>query len=305
MTISSEKSHRAGYESARLSRLERALAENPEDRKLRLQVSAAKRRSDYARNLFVESISRDFDVINYRIVHVTDQYSIEGVAESLISFQGAITAVYDALKNGPKERANYNAEVRNTTRLDFGYSYPGSVGFVLTVKSEQDLLGGALDSTSEAIGQFFDIENMNQAIDSSRALGLGAVSALYKWLRSNARNGNSVDLNWRHSVRGYTGRFIDLSRFEFLERMFASVEEHERSPLNVEGFLVGLDVETRRFHFVEPNGASYKGRLSSEFGGEPREVPNRYKATLIKVETRVPATGKFATDFELASLTSN
>ncbi|MDB5665254.1 hypothetical protein [Cypionkella sp.] len=302
MTLSSEKSRKASYEAARLARLERALTVDPDDRKLRLQVSAAKKRADFAQQLFLESLSIDHDVIDYRIVQASQRYSLDGIAESLMSFQSALTAIYDSLTSGPKERANYSANVKETTRLGFGYSYPGSVGFVLTIQSQQDLFGGALDDTSAAIEQFFEIDNLNDAIVASRTLGLGAISEMYRWVRSNATHGNSIDLNWRHSRKGYSGRFIDLNKFQFLERLFAGAEEREVKSLSVEGILVGLDVQTKRFHFVQPGGDSYKGKLGNDFGGEPKEVPSRYIAEISIIETRTPATGKLSIEYELFGL---
>jgi hypothetical protein len=304
MTVSSEKARRAGYEAARLARLERALASAPDDRKLRLQVSAAKKRSDFAQQSFLETISIDFDIIDYRIIQVNESYSISSIADSLISFQNVLTAVYDSITSGPKQRANYSADVKDVTRLGFGYSYPGSRGFILTVKNEQDLFGGQLDSTSVAIENFLEIESLNDAIDASRALGLGAVSEVYKWVKTNAAYGNSVDLNWRHSTKGYTGRFVDIEKFRFLERLFAGAEEREARPREIYGFLVGLDVQTRRFHFVQPQGESFKGKLAADFHSDPTEVPGSYVASITEIETRVPATGKLLIEHELVRLLS-
>lgn len=303
MTMSGERARRAGYEAARLARLEKALSENPTDRKLLVQVGNAKRRADWAQKFYFESVSAEIDLVNYRIVHFNDQYGIVSVAESLLGFQGSVTAVFDALQNGPKERANYSASVRSMTKLDFGYSYPGSLGFVLSVPSGQDLFGGQLDQTVDAINDFFDISSASSAIDASRSLGLGAISELYKWVKVNANWGNSIDLNWHHSAGRLSGRYIELDRFKYLEQLFAGAEDRTITERVLSGILVGLDVQTKRFHFVEPDGDSIKGRFSDMYASEPKRIPGQYRATFNQIDNRVPATGKRSVEYELLSLT--
>jgi hypothetical protein len=293
----------AGQDASKIALLESKLAANPDDRKLRLQLANAKKRASKSEEYFLSSLEdRGIDVVNYRIEQPADEYTIIGIAKSLLSFQNSLTAVYDAVTSGPKERATYSQAVRQKTLLEFGYSYPGSRGFVLTVNNNRNLLGGDLDEAVDTLNEFFEISNTDDAIDASRKLGLGAISELYKWVDVNSQWNNSVDLNWKQSNARITGRFVTSEKFSFIRDLFARAEERIEDIIDFSGILVGLDVHRKTFHITEPEGESIKGKFSPDYHGEPLTVPGRYKAKLRQITVKTPATGKTVTTHELISL---
>lgn len=294
----------AGQDASKIALLESKLADNPENRKLRLQLANAKKRATKSEEYFQSSLQGgSTDVVNYRIEQPTDEYAIAGVAASLLSFQSSVTAVYDAVTNGPKERASYSLATKEKTRLEFGYSYPGSRGFVLTVQNDRDLLGGELDTTVDTLNEYFEISNTDDAIEASRKLGLGAISELFKWVKVNSDWDNSVDLNWTKSNAIVTGRYVTSEKFSFIKDVFAGAEDRNESIINFGGILVGLDVTQRTFHITEPDGESIKGRFSDSYEGEPLTIPARYRAVIREITRRTPATGKTTVIHELLNLT--
>ena len=293
----------AGHDSSKIARLERELAADPQNRKLRLQLANAHKRAEKSEEIFEASMRAGaFDVVNYRIERPSENYALESVADSLLTFQGSVTAVYDAVEHGPKERATYSAAVKEETRLDFAYSYPGSKGFVLTVRNEQDLLGGKLDETVKAIGEYLEINSTDDAIEASRKLGLGAISELYKWVKVNSSWGNSVDLIWKKSDFRFAGQYISADKFEFMTEVFDGAEDRDVKIIEFFGFLVGLNVKQRTFHLTEPDGESIKGKFGDGFQTEPLTIPARYLAKISQITRKTPATGKSTTSYELLDI---
>ena len=63
------------------------------------------------------------------------------ITKSLATFQELVTAIFDAFKTSPKLRAKISAEIVAQSTLNFGYAYPGSLGFVLTMPNDRLLIG--------------------------------------------------------------------------------------------------------------------------------------------------------------------
>lgn len=304
MTELSTKLVRAELDASRLARLEEQLRREPNNRKLRILVATARKRLTLHQAHLDDALSgAQTDIIDYRIVNRDDAYPVLSVSDSLSHFQRSITAVYDALENGPKSRARYSAEVAEASKVNFGYSYPGSHGFVLTAKSETSLFGGRLDETAKTIFEYIEISGTNDAIEASRKLGLAAVSELYAWVKTNATWRNAIDLNWKTSQSTQKGRFIESERFLFLEQIFSAAEDREEATFSIIGVLVGLDVETQRFHIAVPNGESIKGNFSERYNALPATVPGNCRAVVTKITRRIPASGKEVVAFELEQLT--
>lgn len=289
--------------SARISRLQRLMAERPDDERLMIALAGLAKRAEVARNAFSEMVEEtSFEVLDYRVSQIDDHYPIRSVADSLSDFQSSLTSVHDAIVNGPKVKARYSDACIAQTTLNLEFFYPGSKGFILSVPSEQDLFGGSLDKTADAISDYLDINNIDGARDASRTLGLAAISTLYKWVASNAKWGNSIDYEWKARKFKSTGQHIPFEKFALLEEVFRGAEEITREPLSFHGVLVGLDVSKRTFHLVQPGGESFKGRLHSDFPSEEWSIPHDYVASLIHVRRLIPATGEEKETYELVNL---
>ena len=129
------------------------------------------------------------EVCDYRIIPAElGSYAISGITTALHEFQDLITLVFDALTSKkPKQRAVYDLEAVEKTRLDFGYAYAGSLGVALTVRNERVLFDTVLD---EAISQVFGLMKV-KAPDEIKAAekryGPPTVRKLYSWSKNSSR----------------------------------------------------------------------------------------------------------------------
>jgi hypothetical protein len=137
-----------------LERLERDIIKDPRDWSLAITAQSLRQRQiDLEREFASLANINLLDVCDYRLVPPeSGEYPIVSVAKTLASFQELVTTVFDAFKTAPKLRARFTADIVAASTLNFGYAYPGSLGFVLTMPNDRLLLGESeLDRAFEAI----------------------------------------------------------------------------------------------------------------------------------------------------------
>jgi hypothetical protein len=128
--------------SAAIARAQRTLAQNLSIPSVAANLrSLEKRWNDLEHNFRAVADRIELDVCHYRLLF-EDRPTLIGLTSIWIDFQNLFSLVYDALKNGPKQRARLAPDVVSETSLGIAYSYPGSVGVVLTLNNERLLLGG-------------------------------------------------------------------------------------------------------------------------------------------------------------------
>lgn len=267
-------------------------------------LSAQKRAQQSQETLAKYAGHEHIDIVSYRIVRSQNKYPVLAIAESVASFQRAVVGVADALENGPKNRARYSAEIQRSAELEFAYSFQGSTGIVFCVPNERTLLdGGRFDEISSALSSFLSIADEDEARDASRHLGLAAIGQLYDWVDRNAAWENSVDYVWTRSNKEKSGEYIERAKFDELKEVLLSALEPSTDEFSIRGRLVGLDVETRRFHFIDDNDQDISGKLDQAFGQADAVVGAnaRYVATIIETEVRF-ATGKVERTYKLTGL---
>jgi hypothetical protein len=114
--------------------------------------------------------------------NASDHYKLSGYAKALADFQTTFSLTYDALKNGPKQRASLAPEVEAATAFDFGYAYSGSVGVVLTLENERLLLGETLlDETMAVVFSMAKAATASDVAAFAKRLGPPPVRALFRW----------------------------------------------------------------------------------------------------------------------------
>ncbi|WP_422343170.1 hypothetical protein [Parasphingorhabdus sp.] len=283
--------------------MEFALKNDPENRKLRMGLGSAKRRAaESEKNLNTLVSANSIDLIRYKIDNGSDTYAVKSVTESVSGFQNSFTGVVDFLENGPKDKAHFSNEIKNLTELGFAYTFPGSLGVVLSVSNDRDLIEGKFDRAVDVFEEFLEISNSNMAVDASRHMGLALVSQLCSWIKVNSQWGNSVDYIWNRSDGIVRGQHVGIDHFHQLNDIFQSAKEEEQKQLEIQGILVGLDLETSSFHFVVKDGDDYRGKLDDQFQKGPTVVGREYTAQISKNETRKVATGNSIVTYKLLHL---
>ncbi len=296
--------YRVRKHNAIVQRMEHALRSDPTNPRLALGMGSAKRRAQRSEEELERfAASTQVDIVRYRLQKPTDIYAIESVADSVRAFQKSFTGIADYLASGPKEKARYSVDIEHRTQLNFGYSFAGSLGIVMAVENRRDLFGESeLDSIVDVFGQFLEINDQFEAINASRTLGGGLTSRLCNWIDVNAKWGNSVDFVIKQPSGIQRGQFVPNNRFVDLSDIFATATDIEPRLIEVSGMLVGLDITLRKFHFVVPDGESFKGDLSDSFVPGPTMVGHHYIAKIQENIVRKVATGREDTSHKLDSL---
>lgn len=286
-----------------IEKLERLLALRPGDRKLQLEIISLRRLAQESEKVFELASSRsERDIVRYKIENESDQYFISSVADSCSAFQKTVTAICDAIKNGPKQRAQFADDIVNATALNFAYTFPGSVGLVLSIDNKRDLFSGYMDTTLDAFRQISTIDNEDNARDASRKLGLAAISSFSEWVNVNVKWRNNINYIWKKSDGSEYGQFLSVSQLTNIHEILSRAEDVETSRQRICGKLVGLDTKDGRFHFEISGQAELKGGLSPSFLLIPRTVNKFYDAIIRTDIIRNISTGKETTKHFLEEL---
>ena len=130
------------------------------------------------------------EVCQYRMVPIEGaSYSLGHVSKSLLEYQNLFSQIYDALKNGTKNKAIIGKEAAQASTLDFAFSYSGSLGVVLLIQSERTFFEGELDKSIEILYQVLDISDADDVRDMSHNLGRAVVKRVHDWSKANVEGG--------------------------------------------------------------------------------------------------------------------
>jgi tetratricopeptide (TPR) repeat protein len=301
----SEALSQAREHTSIVQRMEHVLRSDPLNERLALGLGSARRRAERSQQA-LESLaeSSQIDLIRYRLIRSSDVYAVEAVADSVHAFQRSFTGAADYLESGPKQEARFSREIEDKTRLNFAYTFPGSLGIVLAVENKRANLfrEGEYDQVMDVFDQFLAVSDEHEAIDASRKLGSALIRQLCRWVDVNAKWDNSVDFVLKRGDGIRRGEYVPKNRFVDLSGIFHEASDEEPYPFEAEGILVGLDIEIGNFHFVVPGGDSYKGSLAEDFVKEKTTVGARYVASLVERRKRVVATGVETRSFTLKKL---
>jgi hypothetical protein len=280
--------------SAAIARIQRAIVANPNAPSLIGNLRSLQKRWDDLEEDFRQAAHHlELDVCHYRILF-EDRPTLAGLTSVWGDFQKMFSLVYDALKNGPKLRARLGPDILSETALGFAYSYPGSVGIVLTLNNERLLVGGSL--LDEAIQRTLELvhapDTQSLALLSKR-LGAPPIVAAYEWADAQIRFGMTSDVEWRRQEQVRASLLIQKPELERFRNIASetSTEEKSESTVNVE--LVGADARTHAFHLRLEDDTPIRGRCSPEVIDQAHsvELPASYRATLVKT-TKI----KFSTE---------
>jgi len=285
---------RAKKAFARVSHLEAALAKRPNDKALALNLASMKRRAVEAQKELdrLAEINR-IEVCRYKILpEIGDGYALEHVSSVFLAYQNLFSQIHDALKNGPKMKSKIGREAASESELDFAYSYSGSLGVVLLVKSERNFFDGSLD---RSISQLYDVLEVTEAEgirELASRLGRAVVKRIHDYSLANVRAGFSADVRWHRSDGKDLGQVIDRRRMEKIVASIGSASDETTTALSVTGMLVGASLPKRTFHITVPDGPSFAGSFGEWFDPSEMTIGKFYKADLLMSERYFYATEK-------------
>src|SRR5205823_5004501 len=133
------------------------------------------------------------------------------------------------------------------TTFSFAYSFPGSLGIVLTVQDRPDLFKGRFDETIAAFHEITSIEDEHDVRDMAKTLGDAVVKKIFDWSTANYNAGYSVDVTWTGRLGTHIGGLVPRARLGRLIDVIARTSDVERKRIRARGSLVMIDVRRRRF----------------------------------------------------------
>lgn len=294
--------------TATLERLEREIAKAPADWALVLTAeSLRQRQTDLEKEFAALANINLLDVCDYRLIPPGNgEYSITSVTKTLSAFQDLVTTIFDAFKTAPKIRARVSADIVAASTMSFGYSYAGSLGFVLTMPNDRLLIAESeLDRAIQTIFEMAKAERPEQLLAYVARVGVAGIRRLYAWSHSHAEYGLSADIRWRRQETDRARVVVQNQELTRLTEIIDKASEEEIEQVRLDGTLEGGDQQTRRFHMSFPEAEDVMGQMGEAFAIAPEALVlgRRYRAELVKRTVISLSTDEQATHWELMSLT--
>lgn len=279
---------------ASVARLEAASMREPDSKALRINLAAKQKLAGQLRTRLMEAAEESqVEVCNYRLIQTENRrYGLSYVSDSMLSYQYLFTQIHDAQKNGRKDRAVFGTEALEESMLEVGYTYSGSLGFVLMAPATRDLFAtGTLDRSIETLFRVIDMERAPDVRAVAHELGNAVLKRVHDWSAANVKGGFDADVRWNRSDGRQLGQLIERGRMERLVGLIEATSDTSNFELSVIGTLVGIDVKAGTFHLVVPNGGDYRGVLAPAFDRDREVRVNRsYAATVLETRTTLYAT---------------
>lgn len=289
-----------------IARASEALAAAPNDILLRSSLASLQSVSAQLENQWMQACRDEaVDVLRYRLIanDPNSSFTVNPLTETLRSFQELFSIVFDALSNGPKDRARISQSTRQETAFGFRRSYAGSLGVVLTLPSERDLFASKFNDAAEAVFQIMDVDGEHEVRDLADRLGTSVVRRVYDWTSANYMAGYDLDVSWQLSHGPFIGRYVDNAHFERLTSTIANTSDTESNPISFFGVLLAMDVKRKTFRLVDPEGADITGKLADNFPyGQEWAVNKKYHANVIEERSIVYATQEERLTYTLTNL---
>ncbi|CAN5653419.1 MAG: hypothetical protein ACR2N0_09310 [Rubrobacteraceae bacterium] len=288
--------------------LESAIERFPNEQSLVLNLRSVERRYEELEAEFREVSHQQFlDICSYTVFSEEDQqrYTIPALANALADFQSLFTNVYDAIKNGPRQRqTRSNLEANINSTFEFGYSFSGSVGFMLTLPNDRLLIGDTdLDKAMDTIFNMAKAQDPEQILIYARELGAAPIRAMYKWVSDHENFGLGADINWSREHEVKYQLTAQVPEFQKVRQAIDSSSDETVSDIDVKGELLGADAATKTFHFKTEDGIEIRGRMELNIDEQNFvSLPRRYKASIRQVSIISYSTEEEKTSHYLLSL---
>ncbi|BCP54378.1 hypothetical protein K32_29950 [Kaistia sp. 32K] len=288
--------------------VQRLSLENPNDPSFELNArSLEKRRGDLARRLRNKLYASQTELVTYRISRSwSDSYPAKAVSASVYAFQELVTAIFDAIHNGPKKRFRPSAEVVESSTFEFAGASPGSVIISLAAPDDRLLFGDTqFGLTLNLVEKVLGARDSDALFSIAEEIGVAAIAKVYSW--ANASEIYGLDTNIKWGGVSSVGRDISISRDDAstIKAIIGSRSEESSRSVHMYGILLGFDGARSYFHFKEfgDNGAEITGGVDSNLS-HSWTTGLAYRAEVLRTDRIVYSTGEEKIDWILLSLNS-
>ena len=273
-----------------VARAERTLAAHPDTPSVLATLRTIQKRRDNLEEEF-STVANELglDVCSYRI-ELPDgaRATIASMTAVLGAFQRTLTSVYDALLHGPKKTTKTSEDVLSATAFEFAYTFPGSIGVMMTLpverlSTDEAPLGAAMKTTFDLMTAH-DAETI-QALTAK--LGVAAVRQAHQWALANADAHFGADIAWQRDKHVLREIRVQPQELRALANIISIVSAREN--VVVTGTLVDVSLEQRTFR-LDVDGKSIGGTFDNAISrSRPAQIPKLYKATMDVRQRIVPS----------------
>jgi hypothetical protein len=136
-----------------------------------------------------------------------------------------------------------------------------------------------------------------EVAEQAKRVGVASVRKMYRWVGNHVHAAAGADIEWKKGRQSKFRLFAQVPQLQALQAAIEATSEETEETVEMRGTLVGLDVETRKFHMKFPEGEDVKGEMSPAIGTKHTlELPKDYTATVL-VKRKI----RYSTETEEAS----
>ncbi|WP_425905797.1 hypothetical protein [Nitrobacter sp. TKz-YC02] len=289
--------------AAAVAHAERTLAAHPDVPSVHATLRAIQsRRASLEEQFFAAADELGLDACGYRIEMTGSTASISGLTAVLGTFQKIFTTVYDALERGTKKKTAKNSDkaIADTT-LGFAYSFPGSVGVMMTIANDRNLFGAQLDEAMDKTFQLIRAQETEELQSLTDRIGLPALRLVHQWTEENVKAGFGADIVWRRDDVVKREVRVQLPELAMKAATLKSMRAEET--VVVVGELLDVKVSDHTFS-MQLGDKIIQGTFDKVISSQnPVQLPKVYQATLkILQKVVVDDTGQEQIDYFLVRL---
>lgn len=266
--------------SAAIAHAERTLAAHPNVPSVLATLRTIQnRRASLEEQFFAAADELGMDACGYRIEMEGSTASISGLTAVLSTFQKIFTTVYDALERGAKRKSSKNTDKAIAdTMLGFAYTFPGSVGIMMTLPNDRHLFGAKLDEAMEKTFQLIRAEKQEELQTLTEEVGLPAMRLVHQWAEENVKAGFGADIVWQRDDVVKREVRVQLPQLSVKAAVLKSMRAEET--INVVGELLDVKFSDHTFS-MQLSDRQIHGTFDKAISArQPAQLPKTYQATL-------------------------
>jgi hypothetical protein len=296
--------------AAAIVHAERTLAAHPGIPSVAATLRTIQKRRESLEEQFFEAASaQGLDVCGYRIELEDRAATITGMTAVLSAFQKVFTSVYDALDRGPKLTSKSSAQTAEATAFGFAYTYPGSVGVMMTLANNPQLIGETkLDEAMARTLELIHANDRTKVESLTEMLGVPAVRLAHQWASANVESGFGADITWRKN--DVVKAEVRLQPQEIAQLAMTIKSTTAKEEVTIIGELTHVDTQQKTFRMsvIDPLNRNVKDRdIHGTFdkaitSDRPAQLPRVYRATLNVLQRVVVQDGQQETTYLLLRL---
>lgn len=250
------------------------------------------------------------DECRYRIFRDGDTPPLWPVTSILGEFQYLVALVFHSIdQKSALTRGNLDAATIANTSFRIGYSFEGSVGFVLTLPNESLTLfpemTTKIDESIDVVFQLASLRTHDDIRSITTRYGRPIVKSCYRWAGLHASNQINSDVEWKRGRSVRSKLFVQHQEFAHLISIIDQASEDEDREFYVDGVLTGANVTTKSFHFAINGADQVHGSFDDAISdNHAATVPARYKALIRETRSINYATDERKLRYHLLRLDS-